>query len=456
MSSKLILLLVAVFTPTALSVTCTYSLSGTNYVCYLIEQVVNSENDFGVIDGIHVGNLGNQNVTGVISSNSTIRVFPSLLIDAFINLNSVTITNSMMTSFVSSITNCEHLDSISVDRSDLVNIPQRVFERCTRLRNLSLMNSKIATVHVEAFIGLSSLQRLDLQRNEIGSLNESIFRSLTNLTVINLSNNELNKMERLPSLFATNVNLQYGWLDHNNLTNLGNDLFLNCINLVGISFIGNRLTALENGLFSTLADLNEFELGHNQIQNLPIFTGVGKLARLDVTNNEIKEIKAANFEDLTSLISLTLSYNLIEKIENGSFIGMSYLRELSLANNKLAVLERDTFIGLDRLDILDLSNNQLSYLNTDSFSEQPVVRRFILNDNQIWGIQSNILEKFAQLQRMDLLRNECMDSVVTIYRYQGESFASPSLDVCINSGIGNRTNFVLIIIALSFSFLKWF
>lgn len=116
----------------------------------MIDQIALSEDDLRNIDGQHVAGLSDEDVTAVISSNSEIRIFPSLLIDAFENVKILSLTNAMMSSFASPITKCDYLESIVIDRSELNDIPERVFERCGQLTSINFMNNNIMNIHENA------------------------------------------------------------------------------------------------------------------------------------------------------------------------------------------------------------------------------------------------------------------------------------------------------------------
>lgn len=78
--------------------------------------------------------------------NSTIKVFPSLLIDKFPLLTKVFLYGVGMTSFVSPVANCAHLTIVELTRNLLTKIPQSIFKKCTNIEYLYL-GSKLICLH---------------------------------------------------------------------------------------------------------------------------------------------------------------------------------------------------------------------------------------------------------------------------------------------------------------------
>ena len=83
------------------------------------------------------------------------------------------------------------------------------------------------------------------------------------------------------------------------------------------------------------------------------------IVRLDLSDQNIKQLKANDFSGLTSLQWLSLYNNELESLPVGIFSGLTSLQMLYLYNNELASLPEGIFSGLTSLQWLPLYNNEL-------------------------------------------------------------------------------------------------
>ncbi|TMW48300.1 hypothetical protein DOY81_006609 [Sarcophaga bullata] len=94
-------------------------------------------------------------------------------------------------------------------------------------------------------------------------------------------------------------------------------------------------------------------------------------AIIDLSYNEIKEIKKTDFSHRSKLQEINLNYNKIEQLDREVFVDLPRLQRLKLANNLLTSIHPDTFIGATDLSSLDLSNNSIVLNEQSSFLNQP-------------------------------------------------------------------------------------
>lgn len=80
------------------SATCTFESQRVNYVCRLRDQAIESENDMQV-DGVHLEGYSDSDVGMLTATNSSVQVFPSLIIDTFKNLRTVSLWSTSMKLF---------------------------------------------------------------------------------------------------------------------------------------------------------------------------------------------------------------------------------------------------------------------------------------------------------------------------------------------------------------------
>ncbi|XP_046809000.1 toll-like receptor 3 [Lucilia cuprina] len=94
-------------------------------------------------------------------------------------------------------------------------------------------------------------------------------------------------------------------------------------------------------------------------------------AIIDLSHNEIQEIKKTDFAHRSKLQEINLNYNHIEKLEQEVFVDLPRLQRLKLSNNYLTSIHPDTFTGASDLSLLDLSNNSIVLNDHKSFLNQP-------------------------------------------------------------------------------------
>ena len=95
------------------------------------------------------------------------------------------------------------------------------------------------------------------------------------------------------------------------------------------------ITALLDGDFSGLTDLEELYLSLHQLSDLPdgIFSGLTSLETLGLDYNELSDLRSGVFDDLTNLERLSLDNNQLSDLPDGIFSGITSLTTLSLDNN---------------------------------------------------------------------------------------------------------------------------
>ena len=127
---------------------------------------------------------------------------------------------------------------------------------------------------------------------------------------------------------------------------------------------------LQNGDFAGLSDLEFLYLNLNNLSILPadVFDGLTGLKELYLYNNNLTALPEGIFDDLGRLEKLNLGYNSIATLRADAFDGLSELRELHLEHNDLASLPDGLFDGLTNLTTLNLVANDLQSLLSGTFS----------------------------------------------------------------------------------------
>lgn len=194
---------------------------------------------------------------------------------------------------------------LSVEFSNLTQLPAAALQACRRLRELHLSSNRLQALSPRLLAPVPGLRILDLTRNELRRLPPGLFLASVALRTLVLRDNRLR-----------DASARWLW----GLRALGH-----------LDLAGNQLRALPSGFFTGLRALSSLDLGHNLLETLPagLLRGPRRLQRLHLEGNRLRRLG----DDLLAL--------------------QPFLRVLFLSDNR-------AFRGLQQLDMLDLSNNSLS------------------------------------------------------------------------------------------------
>ncbi|XP_052601606.1 leucine-rich alpha-2-glycoprotein [Peromyscus californicus insignis] len=201
---------------------------------------------------------------------------------------------------------------LSVEFSNLTQLPVSALRACPRLRELHLSSNRLQALAPGLLAPVPGLRVLDLTHNELRGLPPGLFLSSAALRTLVLRDNRLQ---------AASARWLWG------LRALGH-----------LDLAGNRLRTLPPRLLTGLRALSTLDLGHNLLETLPsdLLRGPRRLQRLHLEGNRLR------------------------RLGDGLLAPQPFLRVLFLSDNRLAAVAAGAFRGLRQLDMLDLSNNSLS------------------------------------------------------------------------------------------------
>nr|AXL14330.1 mega-thrombospondin [Nematostella vectensis] len=199
------------------------------------------------------------------------------------------------------------------------------------LATLHLQNNKIQAITSKIFGNSgsgSSIRILDLSYNEIRTLKEDAFAGLSSSYKVMLRNNKLIQspliplahlnlvvldlqFNQIPTINVGELNVFTGlrdlFLQNNNITELGKDLFKYNTVLGTLNIDNNAIQVVHEGAFNDARDLDFVYLRNNQIVFWPTLPSLPQLQRLDLRDNKIQNIGQDAFGNLPSLNQLYLS-----------------------------------------------------------------------------------------------------------------------------------------------------
>ncbi|XP_066235591.1 leucine-rich repeat-containing G-protein coupled receptor 6 [Saccopteryx leptura] len=189
----------------------------------------------------------------------------------------------------------------------------------------------------------------------------------------------------------------------------------------------NNLTELRPGRFHHLRFLEELRLSGNHLSHIPggAFSGLYSLKILMLQNNQLGGIPAEALWQLPSLQSLRLDANLISLVPERSFEGLSCLRHLWLDDNALAEVPVRALNNLPALQAMTLALNRISHIPDYAFQNLSSLVVLHLHNNQIQHLGTHSFEGLHSLETLDLNHNELREfpmAIRTLSRLQELGF----------------------------------
>ncbi|XP_069765236.1 chondroadherin-like [Narcine bancroftii] len=159
--------------------------------------------------------------------------------------------------------------------------------------------------------------------------------------------------------------------------------------------------------FLNLSHLTTLYLNNNNIRRLRpgAFSGLAQLEFLHLNNNSLKELEAGVFQNATALAFLHLENNLLSDITPGVFSSLLKLNVLDLSNNCLTTIADLTFSGLKALRWLFLSNNQIRSISSRAFVGNRVLRKLYLDHNKLTTVSVRVLRSIKRLEILQISYN---------------------------------------------------
>ncbi|KAJ8029095.1 Carboxypeptidase N subunit 2 [Holothuria leucospilota] len=189
-------------------------------------------------------------------------------------------------------------------------------------------------------------------------------------------------------------------------------------NLQTVILSNNLLTSVNQTCFNESAVLKHLDLSYNKLTTIPNMTGGAEVRTLNLTANQILELKTI------------------------AIYGLSQLRVLILDNNGLAIFSGEELLQHDdRLEVLSLRNNNIkcfcSDLNARLFSSAISLRELYVSNNTLVERNSKWLIGASNLKVLDLRAAYCsfnysVENADEGWEFPGHSESLFSLDLSQN------------------------
>ncbi|XP_021240855.1 leucine-rich repeat-containing G-protein coupled receptor 5 isoform X3 [Numida meleagris] len=302
--------------------------------------------------------------------------------------------------------NLRFLEELRLAGNGLTYIPKGAFAGLFSLKVLMLQNNQLRQVPTEALQNLRSLQSLHLHNNRIYSLGKKCFDGLHSLETLDLNYNSL---DEFPTAIRTLTNLKELGFHSNNIKSIPERAFVGNPSLITIHFYDNPIQLVGKSAFQNLPELRTLTLnGASQITEFPDLTGTKSLESLTLTGAQITSLPKSACDQLPNLQVLDLSYNLLEDLP--CFTACKKLQKIDLHHNEIDEIKADTFRQLTSLRSLDLAWNKIKIIHPNAFSSLPSLIKL--------DVSSNLLSSFPVtglhgLTHLKLTGNHALQSLIS-------------------------------------------
>lgn len=277
------------------------------------------------------------------------------------------------------------LESLILQRTAVRDITEHTFTGLTNLKELDMSWSSytsLKNITNKTFVSLaeSPLRNLNLTGTAITQINPGCFSIFRNLTILHLDSNFIKQtlsgkeFEGLGQVQEIHLSLNF------QKVNLSSTSFVNVPNLrvltLAKSLIATALN-LDPSPFSPLSNLTILDLSNNNVANIRenMLKGLVNLKVLKLQHNNLARLwKSANLggpvlflKEALNLTTLLMDSNGMDEIPAEALRGLKDLRELSLANNLLNSLKDSIFDDLNSLQVLFLQKNLITTVRPEVF-----------------------------------------------------------------------------------------
>lgn len=278
----------------------------------------------------------------------------------------------------------EDINHLLLARNRIQVLRDNTFSNFRNLKSLDLQQNEISRIEENTFSGLSKLTTLLLQHNRLQVASEDILIPMPQLRYLRIHDNPWRCDCQLDSLVR--------FIQVPSNRNIGN--YAKCAEPT--AFWGRKLKKLEADQLCTPQQENvEIPQLENEKVPAPIqqsdattlcHTYMHPVPRLDCRNRELKTVPA---DIPVDIVRLDLSKNNIKQLRPKEFVPVKDLKLLNLSGNSLERIDTAAFAGLLYLSELDLSNNSLQNFQYGVLEDLYFLKRLSLGDNP-WICDYNI------------------------------------------------------------------
>ncbi|XP_068109925.1 leucine-rich repeats and immunoglobulin-like domains protein 1 isoform X2 [Hyperolius riggenbachi] len=218
---------------------------------------------------------------------------------------------------------------------------------------------------------------------------------------------EYNELASIPSLGSAAPQIISLTLHHNKIRNIEAKDLISYTALEALDLSSNEIPEIRSSCFPQGIHIKELNLGNNKLSSLEpgSFDNLSRsLLTLRLSKNRISQLPIKAFQ-LPLLTQLELNRNRIRLIEGLTFQGLDSLEVLKLQRNNISKLTDGAFWGLGRMQVLHLEYNSLTEVNSGSLYGLRSLQQLYLSNNSISRITSDGWSFCPKLQELVLSHN---------------------------------------------------
>ncbi|XP_076012898.1 leucine-rich repeats and immunoglobulin-like domains protein 1 [Genypterus blacodes] len=245
---------------------------------------------------------------------------------------------------------------------------------------------------------------LNLGNNELTDINVEVFANLPNLRELRLDHNELTS---IPDLGQAASKIESLYLHHNKILSIEGRRTRELVSVETLDLSNNDITELRSHCFPAGLQIRDLYLNNNKISVLEL----GALDHLSSTlqilrlsRNRISQVPVRAFQ-LPRLTLLDLHRNRIRQVEGLTFQGLSSLEVLKLQRNNISKLTDGAFWDLAKMKVLHLDYNSLAEVNSGSLYGLTSLQQLFLSNNSIARINPDGWKFCQKLRELNLSYN---------------------------------------------------
>ncbi|XP_068160057.1 toll-like receptor 13 [Antennarius striatus] len=302
------------------------------------------------------------------------------------------------------------LTSLDLSQNPLVffGVTSDIFPNLTsfylaQTRTKTQMKLKVGSKNFLSQVSSLDISELNLDVDGMGRLLGSVNSSLTFLKMNGMRHN-LAEIINISCTIPTMSKLQ---LQHNKLLFVHPTLFQLCVNVTDLDLSKNDIEDIKDNTFASVSGLQSLTLSYNRLSSVPSAVKVlPYLVKLDLSGNKISEVGCHNFTNMTNLRKLYLQQNSISVLKDCVFKDLIKMEVLKLHNNSISILNGAFRKFLPRLQQLHLNDNKLTAIKRGEFGGLASLRNLFLQQNQISILVNGSFFGLTNLTSIQLQSNE--------------------------------------------------
>lgn len=322
-----------------------------------------------------------------------------------------------------------NLTSLDLSNNGMGKIEKGSFQWLPRLETLSLMDNNIKHLTKDTFQGLQSLKQLQLTKALVKShsptpkIDDFSFQPLSSLESLILQKTVVQEIQEHTFTGLNNLKeLDLSWSSFASLKIITNKTLVSLARspLSKLNLTGTAVLQINDGSFSVFRNLTALYLDSNFIKQTlsgKEFEGLGQLEEIHMSLNYQKiNLSSTSFVHVPNLRVLTLAQSLIAtalNLDPSPFSPLSKLTFLDLSHNNIANIKESMLKGLVNLKVLKLQHNNLARLWKNANLGGPVLflkevlnlTTLLLDSNGLDEIPADALRGLKDLQEMSLANN---------------------------------------------------